>query len=149
MDILTKNCEACIPHYETTIRPDCKPYITSEIRRLIRHRDRLHKQYKINITDTSRNIYKQSRNIVVSKIRESLSAYHEKQMHSLNQDKCKNPKLFWNALKAVYSLALQMAFISAHVSGILERLSASVFVFPLLYLIEKSKLANLANHLHV
>ena len=24
-------------------------------------------------------------------------------MHSLNQDKCKNPKLFWNALKAVYS----------------------------------------------
>ena len=58
------------------------------------------------MTDNSRNIYKQARNLVVSKIRESLYAFHGKQMHSLNQDKCKTPKLFWNALKSIYSQKL-------------------------------------------
>ena len=94
------------PHYQTTIyRPNCKPYITTEIRRLIRHRDRLYKQCKIHKTDTTMARYKQARNNVVAKIRESLADYHQKQLISLVNDRAKNPKLFWKTLKSIHTIA--------------------------------------------
>jgi hypothetical protein len=47
--------------------------------------------------------YKQARNNVVSKIRDALADYHNKQLHSLSNDKFKNPKLYWKNLKTIYS----------------------------------------------
>ena len=70
MSIFEKICEACVPHYEATIRPRNKPYITTEIQKLIRHRDRLLKAYRMNNTTISKVKYSQARNKVVSKIRQ-------------------------------------------------------------------------------
>ena len=84
MDIFQKVCEFCVPHYEVTIRPNSKPYITTEIKRLIRRRDRLYKIFKLKNTEITRNNYKHTRNEVVYKIRQSLLDYETKQLNVPN-----------------------------------------------------------------
>ena len=104
MDYFQKMFEACVPHYETTIRPKSKPYITTEIKRLIRIRDRLHKTYKLNNTETSRYNYTQIRNQVVSKIRQSLKCFEEKQLQTSQSNQNSNLKRYWQALKTKYKI---------------------------------------------
>ena len=86
MDIFQKVCEFCVPHYEVTTRPNIKAYITTEIKRLIRRRDRLYKIFKLENTEITRNNYKHARNEVVSKIRQSLLDYETKQLNVLNNN---------------------------------------------------------------
>jgi hypothetical protein len=45
-NLLMHCAEQCIPHYEATIRPKDKPFMTSEIRRLMRRRNALHRKSK-------------------------------------------------------------------------------------------------------
>ncbi len=70
MEIYVRVCEECIPHYEAEIRPDDKPYITTEIKRLIRKRDRLHMLRRRVPSDINEFQYRVCRNNVVSAIRQ-------------------------------------------------------------------------------
>jgi hypothetical protein len=106
MDIFEKVCESCVPHYEVIVRPNCKPYITTEIKRLIRRRDRLHKAHKTHKTETTRTNYKHARNEVVSKIRRSFLDYEANQLDVLN-NRMLNPKSFWKTLKSKYNTTLK------------------------------------------
>ena len=103
MYIFEKVSEACVPHYETTIRPNNKPYITTEIKKLIRRRDRLYHLYKSTKTQLARDNYTHARNFVVSKIRESLNYFEARQLTALNMPKT-NPKLYWKTLKMKYNM---------------------------------------------
>ena len=103
MSIFEQICEACIPHYEATIRPRNKPYITTEIKKLIRHRDRLLKTYRTNNTPISKVKYSQARNKVVSKIRQSLRDMEEKQLHVLTHRTTSDAKSYWQALRTKFS----------------------------------------------
>lgn len=69
MDLLLKLCESAIPHYETTIRPGDKDFMTSDIRKLMRERDRLRREKNITRDPTVVEEYKYFRNMVVSEIR--------------------------------------------------------------------------------
>lgn len=93
MDIFLLNCEECIPHYEVTIRPKDKPYITTEIRRLIRQRDRLHFIHKRNPTNANLTSYRNARNRVVSAIRRSIRVHEQNEIEILSNQKFQNPKL--------------------------------------------------------
>ena len=46
MSMLKLIVESCVPHYSAIIRPREKPFMNSELRRLMRKRDRLHKLLK-------------------------------------------------------------------------------------------------------
>ncbi len=61
--------EECIPHYETTIRPNDKDFIDSDIRKLMRHRDHFHKLSKISTNEFFKERFRQLRNQVVAQCR--------------------------------------------------------------------------------
>ena len=104
MYLFEKVCEACVPHYETTIRPRDKPYITTEVKRLIRRRDRLYKIDKSELTPVSRLNYTQARNTVVSTIRHSIRTCEERQLNIISDSSITNTNIYWRALKAKYSV---------------------------------------------
>ena len=53
MKMFTAIAEACVSHYEATIRPDDKGFMNSEIRLLMRQRDRLFYQCKLSNSRSS------------------------------------------------------------------------------------------------
>ena len=64
------NCaEQCVPHYEATIRPRDKHFMNSNIRTLMRKKDRLYKILKQTQDQNVDASYKQYRNLVVSEVR--------------------------------------------------------------------------------
>lgn len=71
--LLVECIEACIPHYEATIRPKDKPFMNSEIRGLMRQRDHYRKIAKQIGSIESVNQFKLYRNKVVSAIRKAKS----------------------------------------------------------------------------
>ena len=71
MDILNLLAEHCIPKYSVTIRPRDKPWFTSELRYLIRKRNRFFKDYKITNNNATFEKYKTLRNLVVKKTKRS------------------------------------------------------------------------------
>ena len=63
--------KTCIPFKVVTIKPKDKPWITSDIKQLIRQRDTLFKAAVRNKNLALTDSYKHIRNEVVSRIRES------------------------------------------------------------------------------
>ena len=104
MDILSHICEVCVPHYETTIRPNTKRYITTAIKKLIRQRDRAYRLYKQDTTAISRHNYTKLRNKVVSEIRISLNKLEENEIYILSHAHINDPKVYWQALKSKYKI---------------------------------------------
>ena len=103
MDILEKIIEECIPSQIVTIRPKDKPWMTSEIRKLIRKRNRLHKIYKRTKTPQTERKYKDMRNCVVSKIRETKQNYEIDQLIKL--ENCNiNSRSWWKCIKSKLGL---------------------------------------------
>ena len=71
MNMLLLIAKTCIPHYQTTIRPDDKLFMNSDIRKLMRKRDRLRRIYLQTNDENIRNEYKRQRNLVVHVCREA------------------------------------------------------------------------------
>ena len=102
-----------IPFKEVTIRPKDKPWITSEIKKHIRHRNRAWKRFKrVSLSprpytlcvyikiDRFFQMYKKCRNRVVNLIRQSINSYFCKLRSQLDERDI-NPKQWWNLSKSV------------------------------------------------
>ena len=66
-DMFMKIAKSCIPHNIVTLRPNDKPWMTSETRRLIRKRHKLFKGRNNSAVD--RDNYNRMRNNIVTLIR--------------------------------------------------------------------------------
>ena len=71
MSLFKKCAEAHVPHYEATIRPRDKNFMDSALRRLMKKRDRLHRQYRQTGDQDIGDKYRRCRNDVLSHIRQS------------------------------------------------------------------------------
>ena len=101
MNLLTYNAKLFIPCYETTIRPRDKPWFNSEIRRLMRTRNRLHSSLKNKPQDIRlQNKFKTIRNKTVSEIRSAKINYQLKQFETVNSGN-PNSKTWWQTCKAL------------------------------------------------
>ena len=112
-DLFLSTAKDFIPYREVTIRPQDKPWITTEIKKRIRKRNRAWKRFK-RYSNTPRpysfdmhlkiekfyRFYKKSRNMVVNKIRQSMRSYFLKLNHKLDE-KDLNPKQWWKLSKSV------------------------------------------------
>ena len=90
--------EQCIPHYEATIRPRDKPFMNSEIRKLIKKRDSLRKEFLQNKDVTIGEHYRLYRNKVVSEIRKA-KKQKENELDSHISAKLP-PKKWWKLCKS-------------------------------------------------
>ena len=52
MELFIECAESCIPHYKATIRPGDKAFMNSDIRKAMRIRDKLHREYKTTKDET-------------------------------------------------------------------------------------------------
>ena len=78
MELFTVCAEACIPHYEATIRPGDKDFMNSNIRKNMTLRDRLRKQYKQSGNEEIGNMYRRQRNLVVTITRQAVNEQEKK-----------------------------------------------------------------------
>ncbi len=76
-----------IPNKWATIRPNDVPWFNSHLRTLIRKRNRMHKQAKINNTDLLWSRFRKIRNEVTALIRKSKLEYKNKLIKKINDDK--------------------------------------------------------------
>ena len=90
--------EQTIPNKIVTIRPNEHPWITCQIRRLIRKRKRTYLQYKRTTSTFLWEKYKNIRNKTVSCIRKSKKEYFDK-LDSILSSGTTNMKLFWKTSK--------------------------------------------------
>ena len=97
-DMFIKIAESCIPHNIVTIRPNDKPWMTSEIRRLIRKRQKLFERRNNSAVD--RDIYNRMRKNIVTLIMLIRLAKHS---YELKREKVSNPTLnvkqWWKIIK--------------------------------------------------
>ena len=112
-DLFLTTAKDFIPFREITIRPRDKPWITSQIKKHIRQRNRAWKRFKRascsprpHTCDTSTKIdrfyqlFKRCRNRVVNLIKQSTRSYFRKLCSQLD-DKYINPKQWWSFSKSV------------------------------------------------
>ncbi len=71
MSMFTSIDDTCITHYETTIHPNDKNVMNSDIRHKMNVRDRYWKQYQQTNLDEYHDKFKEIRNDVVYAIHES------------------------------------------------------------------------------
>ena len=101
MNLLIYNVKLFIPRYETTISPRDKPWFNSEIRRLMRTRNRLHSSLKNKPHDIRlQNKFKTIRNKTVSEIRSAKMNYQLKQFKMVNSGS-PNSKTWWQTCKSL------------------------------------------------
>ena len=91
-----KIAESCIPHNIVTIRPNDKPWMTSEIRRLIRKRQKLFKRRNNSAVD--RDNYNRMRNNIVTLIRLAKLSYELKRENIVSNPTL-NVKQWWKIIK--------------------------------------------------
>ena len=95
--------EFCIPHYTATIRPRDKPFMTGELRNLMRNRDRLHKIFKQFPNDQNRLNYNKARNEVVRCLRNSKLQFETTNLMKLDTENTNiKPKSFWHSLRSFF-----------------------------------------------
>ena len=112
-DLFIDTCKQFIPFRNITVRPKDKPWITCEIKKLIRHRNRAWKRYKRSCRQTrphslqtTLNIerfyqfYKRKRNLTVNAIKRSVHLYFAKLRSELDS-KDINKKKWWSLSKSI------------------------------------------------
>ena len=77
-----------------------KPWITFQIQRMMKIRDKLFKQFKLSNSSIALKAYKQFRNRVVNEIRKSKKTYYQQYFHENKT----NMKLLWKGIKDIISL---------------------------------------------
>ena len=102
MSLFTTIAEECVPHYMTTIRPRDKPFMNSNLRRLMRKRDRLYKLFKSTNDVALGQQYKDLRNQIVSETRKAKEALQHK-TDQLLADADTSSKKWWSTYKKVIS----------------------------------------------
>lgn len=95
--------EKTIPHKLVTIRPNVHPWITCNIRKLIRKRKRVYRRYKRTSSIFYLEKYKKLRNMIVSKIRIAKKQYFDNLEHVLSTEDL-NSRLFWKTSKQILNL---------------------------------------------
>ena len=112
-DLFLTTAKEYIPFKEVIIRPKDKPWITTEIKKLMRQRNRAWKRFK-NLSKTPRpftldvyakvdrfyQYYKKRRNKVVNAVRHSIDSYFSNLQLQLDENNI-NPKRWWNLSKSV------------------------------------------------
>ena len=103
MDTLNKASQNSIPSKVVTIRPNEHPWITCQIRNLIRKRKRTFRKYKKTQNLLFWEKFKILRNQIVSNIRSSKKNYFDKLEEILSKENV-NSKIFWKTSKQVMGL---------------------------------------------
>ena len=86
-----------------TVRPsECK-WMTNEIRRLIRIRNRLHTKAKKKNTTHSWEKHKKTRNKLKEMIKKAKENYNHRVTEQINQGGKTNPRVWWSLVKQYYS----------------------------------------------
>ena len=74
------------------------PYMTPQLRRATRHRNRLWKKYKLDPTTTNWNTYKRQRNYCTTLRRKAIINYYHHKAESMST----KPKDFWKVFGALF-----------------------------------------------
>ncbi len=99
MELFINIAESYIPHYEATIRPGDKEFMNSNIRTLMRKRDRLWKQHKNDEENTYiAEQYRQARNLVVAETRKSKEELENKKENEISEVNVSS-KQWWSSCK--------------------------------------------------
>ena len=77
-----------------------KPWISLQILKIIKIRDKLFKQFKDSNSSAALKAYKQFRNRVVNEIRQSKKNYYQEYFHENKS----NMKMLWKGIKNIISL---------------------------------------------
>lgn len=95
--------EKSIPNKIVTIRSNDHPWITCQIKNLMRKRRRSYRKFKRTANPIHWSKFKTIRNIVVKEIRKSKQAYFDK-LESVISSENSNTKLFWKTSKQLLNL---------------------------------------------
>jgi hypothetical protein len=93
----------CIPTNCVTIRPNDKIWMTFEIRKEIRIRDRLRKKYIKNKIGTNERKYKNQRNKVNNLKKSAKENFYVSINESLSEIKNTNCKKYWKTNKILFN----------------------------------------------
>ena len=97
--ILSSTVESFIPHKKVIIRPCDKPWMTGQIRKAVRKRDRLLKTYSKYKSPTPWDRYRVQRNLVVTPVRKAKINYNTKTNQALS-DPAICSKKWWRIVKS-------------------------------------------------
>jgi hypothetical protein len=98
-DKILEHAKICIPFKTVTIRPYDVPWMTSDIRKMIRKRKRYYRTAKRTNDTYHWNIFRQFRNETVSAIRLAKDNYYNKLAEKLNSNSLTS-KDWWTLLKS-------------------------------------------------
>ena len=117
-DLFLDTCKQFIPFREVTIRPKDKPWITCEIKRLIKKRNRAWNSYKrltsgpqphtlatVLRIERLYQLYKRLRNFTVNSIKNSIRKYFDNIRSKLDSKEI-NPKKWWSLSKSILGCKL-------------------------------------------
>lgn len=104
-DTLLSIAERCIPTRIVTIRPCDLPWINSNIRKLIRKRNRIFRKYKRNKSNTNFERFKHARNEVTKNLRKAKHEYFQNLATKLKTSNDLSSRDYWKTLKSFISPA--------------------------------------------
>ncbi len=96
-DVFISLAKECIPYTKITVRPSDLPYMTCNLRSLIRRKDRLFHQWVRTQRDDHRDHYKKLRNYTSKSLRDARDAYIKKQCDKLEIDNASSN--WWDTVK--------------------------------------------------
>ena len=105
-DLFLNTCKDFIPFRKVKIRPRDKPWMTSEIRRLLRIRDRQFKRFKRTRRPEHEEVFKRARSDARKAMDQAKVAYREKLVEKLTDPTC-SVKTFWKVSKELYGVKVK------------------------------------------
>ena len=102
-DIYITEIKKFIPFKQVRIRPNDAKWMTPELRRLMRKRNRIYRTAKKRNTEEQWNKFKKLRNDVIRKVREAKEEFVKKDENYINDSKGNDPKTWWKLVKQYYT----------------------------------------------
>ena len=93
--------KTCIPTRTVTIRPTDKPWMTSELRKEIKLRDKLHKKYKNYKNSTNSDNFKRQRNKVNNMKKYARLSFYENINEVVDKLYTGDPKSYWKFINRI------------------------------------------------
>ena len=88
---------------EVTIRPSDPAWMTPDLRRAIRKKNRLHKQAKKRNTTRKWEHFRKARNKVISMARQAKQDHKDRLAKKISDQQSADPRLWWKLVKEFYS----------------------------------------------
>ena len=101
-DIYLEAIKIYIPFKHVTIRSEDPKWMTNDIRKLMRKRNRQHSRAKKQNTQESWDKYKKLRNEVIQTVRKAKHDATTKDEEYINNSQGKDPKIWWRLVKQFY-----------------------------------------------